>query len=78
MIDLHEAGILVRLRKMHFRFLEEDICDPERSPQSAALDIQDVWPVFAVAMIGLIVSLGALSLEMLHVVNHKPSDKDHL
>ena len=78
MIDLHEAGILVRLRKKHFRFLEEDICDPERSPQSAALDIQDVWPVFAVAMIGLTVSLWALSLEMLHVAHRKPLDKEPL
>ena len=42
MIDSHEAGILVRLRQKHFRFLKEDICVPERSPQLAALDIQDV------------------------------------
>ena len=33
MIDLHEAGILVRLRQKHFRFLKEDICVPERSWQ---------------------------------------------
>ena len=71
MIRLHESGILVRLKRKYFRFLEETQCSPAFQVGSSKLDLKDVWPQFAIGTVGLIIATVVISLELLCVKPHR-------
>ena len=63
MINLHESGILERLKTHHFRSFKETPCDPEFTVGSSALGVADVWPIFAIVGVGMFAAIVCLLLE---------------
>ena len=57
---LHESGIISHLQAMYFPNLIYDFCGERFQASSSSLNLNDVWPLFALLFGGLLLAMTAL------------------
>ena len=55
-VGLHESGVMEKLRLQHFGASKEDVCDPDLQVVSSSLTLADIWPLYSLLALGLVLA----------------------